>query len=769
MKITGWHVDGFGTLKDYPVDGLGDGVTLIVGENEAGKSTLLAFLRAMLFGFPKKSTSARQYPPLRGGGHGGRIVVTDDGGRGWTIERYADRKERLRITDSAGGVADESQLRDLLGGADAKLFASVFAFDLTELTGIETLDAAGVRERIFAAGITGAGQSASQALDQLDKGADALLKQRAGQAQINNLSRELDDIDAKLRAARAHDQEYAQLTEQERDTVAKLEQLAPELDRLRQRKARVEALVQSRPEWDEREQLRGELDRLPQAADDALPQRVDELATELTRQRTREERVSELEMRAARGRDRRAEALQRLGAGWTTERVLAFDDSIGVRDEVRSWNQRLTLLDAPAAGTAFGRRPLTVAVTLAGACAAAALATFVAGYSQLGAGLLAAAALLALVAIVAARSRHAGAADAGEQTRAGWRAWLTGHGLPELTPPGVDEMLAAIADASSADGEVGGARRELEGIRGRAAEWDLAAHQALADVGRPAEALAQEDLRAALLTLDKRLKHRTQLDQRLSAIDTVLRQQLAGDAEAMTELASGNVSAWRVEAGRLAEDTHALEVERDAANTEIGRLRKELDDLATSEEIARLQTERESLKAAFAAKVREYRVLVIAHGLIRDTLRSFVREHQPDVLRGAGDMFATITGGRYENVEATEGEDGDAAESVVVVSREGKRHTPDQLSRGTAEQLYIAVRLAFAADFAGRSTPLPVIIDDCLVNFDPQRQRGIAKAMGEYGAEHQLLLFTCHPETEQIFREAIGDRLAVRRLPPVAD
>jgi len=49
------------------------------GENEAGKSTLLAFLRAMLFGFPKKSTSARQYPPLRGGGHGGRIVVTDDG------------------------------------------------------------------------------------------------------------------------------------------------------------------------------------------------------------------------------------------------------------------------------------------------------------------------------------------------------------------------------------------------------------------------------------------------------------------------------------------------------------------------------------------------------------------------------------------------------------------------------------------------------------------------------------------------------------------
>jgi uncharacterized protein YhaN len=208
VKIVGWHVDGFGTLRDYDVDGLGDGVTLISGENEAGKSTLLGFLRAMLFGFPKKSTRARQYPPLRGGGHGGQIIVSDNDGRTWTIARNADRKDGLSVTGAGGVTADEAQLRHLLGGADEKLFNSVFAFDLGELTGFDSLDAGGIRERIFSAGITGAGRSARRVIDELDKGADGLLKQGAGKAQINNLVRALEAVDADLRTARERDERY---------------------------------------------------------------------------------------------------------------------------------------------------------------------------------------------------------------------------------------------------------------------------------------------------------------------------------------------------------------------------------------------------------------------------------------------------------------------------------------------------------------------------------------------------------------------------------
>ena len=57
MRIDGWHADGFGILKDFERADLEPGVTVLLGENEAGKSTLLAFVRAMLFGFPGARTS----------------------------------------------------------------------------------------------------------------------------------------------------------------------------------------------------------------------------------------------------------------------------------------------------------------------------------------------------------------------------------------------------------------------------------------------------------------------------------------------------------------------------------------------------------------------------------------------------------------------------------------------------------------------------------------------------------------------------------------
>jgi uncharacterized protein YhaN len=770
VKIVGWHVDGFGTLRDYDVDGLGDGVTLISGENEAGKSTLLGFLRAMLFGFPKKSTRARQYPPLRGGGHGGQIIVSDNDGRTWTIARNADRKDGLSVTGAGGVTADEAQLRHLLGGADEKLFNSVFAFDLGELTGFDSLDAGGIRERIFSAGITGAGRSARRVIDELDKGADGLLKQGAGKAQINNLVRALEAVDADLRTARERDERYLELGAQERDIAGELDRLSPELERLRQRKALLEALVQSRPEWHERTRLLNELSALPSTTDTALPQRVAELVVELTRQRTREEQLAGLETNVTRMHARRGEALQRLGTDWTIERALAFDDSIAVRDEVRSWGTRLAALETrPAAAPAFGRRPLLVAVALAAACAVAAAALFIAGLAQLGGGLLAASVLLAVVGGVAVASRRGDTVDNEQQTRDGWLAWLKTRDLDEITTPaGFGDLLAAIGETREADRVTGDAERQLADIHRRAAEWDVLARGELAAAERPAEAFAAEDLRAALSTLDADLQRRARIVQRSAEIDASLNARFHGDKSALDELEGADAENWGTEGESVAAGMAVLEARRGDGFEEIGRRRKELEDIAQSDLIAELQTQRESLKAELAAKVHEYRVLVIARGLIRDTLHTYVRLHQPEVLGVAGSMFTTITGGRYVGVEAAGGDEGSEIEALVTVSRDGERHTPDQLSRGTAEQLYLAVRLALAADFTGRSTSLPVIVDDCLVNFDPQRQRGIAQALADYARERQLLLFTCHPETERIFSEVLGDRLTILGLPPLA-
>ena len=50
MRIRGWSIEGFGRLANFSVVGLPDGLTVLHGANEAGKSTLLEFLRCILFG-----------------------------------------------------------------------------------------------------------------------------------------------------------------------------------------------------------------------------------------------------------------------------------------------------------------------------------------------------------------------------------------------------------------------------------------------------------------------------------------------------------------------------------------------------------------------------------------------------------------------------------------------------------------------------------------------------------------------------------------------
>ena len=57
MRIDEIHVDGFGLLRDRRIEPA-PGLTVIRGENEAGKSTLLAFIRAILFGFDPKNPAA---------------------------------------------------------------------------------------------------------------------------------------------------------------------------------------------------------------------------------------------------------------------------------------------------------------------------------------------------------------------------------------------------------------------------------------------------------------------------------------------------------------------------------------------------------------------------------------------------------------------------------------------------------------------------------------------------------------------------------------
>jgi len=78
-------------------------------------------------------------------------------------------------------------------------------------------------------------------------------------------------------------------------------------------------------------------------------------------------------------------------------------------------------------------------------------------------------------------------------------------------------------------------------------------------------------------------------------------------------------------------------------------------------------------------------------------------------------------------------------------------------STGLADQVYLAMRLAWTQDFAEHAEPLPLILDDVLVTFDPTRQLGAAKVILDIAQRHQIIMFTCQPGVKEIVKNALAE------------
>ena len=93
MRITGLRADGFGVFHGLEIDGLSDGLHVFYGPNEAGKTTLMQFVRSVLYGF---SPERRRYlPPVHGGRPGGHLCLSTSEGR-LEVSRFDNVEEPAR-------------------------------------------------------------------------------------------------------------------------------------------------------------------------------------------------------------------------------------------------------------------------------------------------------------------------------------------------------------------------------------------------------------------------------------------------------------------------------------------------------------------------------------------------------------------------------------------------------------------------------------------------------------------------------------------------
>ena len=137
---------------------------------------------------------------------------------------------------------------------------------------------------------------------------------------------------------------------------------------------------------------------------------------------------------------------------------------------------------------------------------------------------------------------------------------------------------------------------------------------------------------------------------------------------------------------------------------------------------------------------RDRRMLLA--GLLKQADAEFRRKHQPDVIRRASAYLSNITQGRYERLALDEQEN----RLVVFAAEDAFSQTVGRpLSRGTLDQVYLALRLAIIDHLDADRERLPVFLDEVFVNWDRERRHAAFEILQDMAQERQLFVFTCHP------------------------
>ena len=307
-----------------------------------------------------------------------------------------------------------------------------------------------------------------------------------------------------------------------------------------------------------------------------------------------------------------------------------------------------------------------------------------------------------------------------------------------------EEVWENVRKRSDARGEMEAAIRRLEERRAELQEAKEEREQ-LFRIGGAEDA---EDFRRRSGLSERRAKLESK-----SRTALVQLQRLSGPGEPLetlkTDLAGTNLQSITDEIILLEEEQAGVDAQHGDLSTQSGSIRTELDSLVDEEESSRMRMERNILLEQLKGYARDWSRLTLSQNLLHEARGKFERERQPEVVRYAQKVFAAITNGRYPQVYAPLGE-----QTITVTDVDGRSRQPSELSRGTREQLFLALRFGLIRDLGQRTEPLPVIVDEVLVNFDPDRAFQSAVAFSQLSDSNQILVFTCHPTVVELFRDA---------------
>ncbi|MCA9021057.1 MAG: hypothetical protein KDA74_13000, partial [Planctomycetaceae bacterium] len=219
---------------------------------------------------------------------------------------------------------------------------------------------------------------------------------------------------------------------------------------------------------------------------------------------------------------------------------------------------------------------------------------------------------------------------------------------------------------------------------------------------RAASLTERIQLEKTLATAQRELERASQSEQEMAIVEEDL---LNFDAEANAE---------QLEMLNL----ELEDIEQDLVTTaeNMGRLKQDYQNAKTDRSAVQLRFQREQILEQIRQASQEWFTTELSAVGLQKLQSEFERTSQPETLAIASDYLRQLTNGKYTNIWTPLGE-----QYPKVDDNEGHTLTVSELSSGTREQLFLAIRLAMVERFRNNGVELPMVLDDVLVNFDQSR------------------------------------------------
>jgi len=207
------------------------------------------------------------------------------------------------------------------------------------------------------------------------------------------------------------------------------------------------------------------------------------------------------------------------------------------------------------------------------------------------------------------------------------------------------------------------------------------------------------------------------------------------------------------ETSRTEHRIKALDDEVSSAAQAVGAARQVFQDLDHGDDAALAAADAEQARAAMAAEAEAYLIRRAQAVMLRWGIEKYRQRQQNPLLTRASEFFETLTLGRYTDLQIDFEED---QPRLVGVCADGATTvTVDGMSDGTADQLFLALRLAALEQTLDANIALPFLADDLFINFDDRRAHAGFKVLGQIARKTQVLFFTHHEHLRAIAEDAL--------------